>query len=68
MNISQENPQILVASGGHGGQTAATATVPDGSNLVIENLNEFAAAGVVSYCGSSIADFIIREPRPLAAA
>ena len=66
MNISQENPQILVESGGCGGQTAAIA--PDRSNLVIENLNEFAAAGVVSYCGSSIADFIIREPRPMAAA
>jgi hypothetical protein len=66
MNVSQENPQILLESGGRGGRTAAT--VPDGSNLVIENLNEFAAAGVVSYCGSSIADFIIREPRPLAAA
>jgi hypothetical protein len=66
MNVSQENPQILLESGGCGGLTAATA--PDYSNLVIENLNEFAAAGVVSYCGSSIADFIIREPRPLAAA
>ena len=63
MNVSQENPQILLASGG---RTAAAAT--DGSNLVIENLNEFAAAGMVSYCGSSIADFIIREPRPMAAA
>jgi hypothetical protein len=66
MNVSQENPQILLESGCRGGRTAATAPVH--SNLVIENLNEFAAAGVVSYCGSSIADFIIREPRPLAAA
>jgi hypothetical protein len=63
MNVSQENPQILLASGGR-----PAATAPVHSNLVIENLNEFAAAGVVSYTGSSIADFIIREPRPMAAA
>lgn len=66
MNVSQEITQILLESGHRGGRTPAS--VPDGSNLVIENLNEFAAAGVVSYCGSSIADFIIREPRPMAAA
>lgn len=66
MNISQENPQSLAESGCRGGGPSGTAPVP--GNLVIENLNEFAAAGVVSYCGSSIADFIIREPRPTAAA
>jgi hypothetical protein len=66
MNISQKNPQTLAESGCRGGRPAAAATACHG-NLVIENLNEFAAAGVVSYCGSSIADFIIREPRPAVA-
>ena len=66
MNVNQENPQILLESGCRDGRPAVTAPVH--SNLVIENLNEFAAAGVVSYTGSSIADFIIREPRPMAAA
>jgi hypothetical protein len=64
MSTSQENLQILAEAGCRSGRPS---TAPAHGNLVIENLNEFAAAGVVSYTGGSVADFIIRESRPAAA-
>jgi hypothetical protein len=62
MNASQKNEQILAETG-----CRASATAPAHNSLVIENLNEFAAAGVVGACGICIADFVVRESRPAAA-
>lgn len=61
MDVTQRNPETCTEFGGR-----PSATAPEPGNLVIENLSEFATAGVVSYTGSSIADFIIREPQPMA--
>jgi hypothetical protein len=58
MNASQESKQILAETG---------CRAPAHNSLVIENLNEFAAAGVVGACGICIADFVVRESRPAAA-
>ncbi|MGD0239776.1 MAG: hypothetical protein ABSB59_05520 [Streptosporangiaceae bacterium] len=65
MNVIQENSQPLAESGRLSGRPSTQ--VPADGGLVIENLNEFAAAGVAGACWTCIADFIIREPQPAAA-
>ena len=65
MNVIQQNPQPLAESGCRGGRPSAQVSTH--ANLVIENLNEFAAAGAVGGCYVCLADFVIREPRPTAA-
>ena len=65
MNNSLQTSRALAEAGCRAGRPSAA---PAPSSLVIENLSEFASAGVVGTCGLSIADFIIRESRPLAAA
>jgi hypothetical protein len=64
MNVIQENPQPLAESERLGGRPSSQ--VPAHANLVIENLNEFAAAGAAGSC-FCISDLVIHEPRPAAA-
>jgi hypothetical protein len=64
MNVIQENPQTLAESGCRGGRPSAQVSTH--ANLVIENLNEFAAAGAAGSC-FCVSDLVIHEPRPAAA-
>ena len=66
MDIRKECPEALAETGCRSGRPSA-ATPGRLANLVIENLNEFAAAGAVGGCFACLADLIVRESRPAAA-